>query len=611
LRWISQGYDIPFLRGGGEPPPWEQHNRKGAEEYAFFLEETLPELVRVGAVRPVAERPHGVSPLNVVPKSTEGKYWLILDLRFLNEHLAEFTFTMETLSRRRHGFERNDWMFNLDLQSGYFHVPVREEDQKYLGFQWGGQYYVFCVLPFGLSSAPLAFTKVMKQLANHWRRQGIRLLVYLDDWCFMHQSREEAAALLHKILFEMDAAGLLINKEKSVLIPAQRVKLLGFWIDSVEGSFRIPHERKAKILEHVEELSQGRSTGARRLASTAGRIMSCSLALGPATRIFTRDMYQCIESRNTWRGEVRLTAGVREEAALWMRVLEAWDGAAIRPTEIQTPIVLRVDASDSGWGGWREGPQQLEAHELFTEDEAATSSTHREMLGLERLLKVEEADRCRANDQLKDTLVFTDSFNTHLICDHGSSKPDLNEIAKRVFLFCVERSIRLEVRWVPREENIRADELSKLVSSGDWYLRKEWFQHLDHLWGPHTIDRMAKRSNAQVAVFNSKWHCNGSAAVDSFTQDWRGEVNWVCPNFHHVERVLVHARSCKATITVVVPVWKAAPWWGILCQAHQWTAVVQGHCILPEKAFVAEHASAMLGNDPCGFEVVALHLSFA
>ena len=120
LRWISQGYDIPFLRGGGEPPPWEQHNRKGAEEYAFFLEETLPELVRVGAVRPVAERPHGVSPLNVVPKSTEGKYRLILDLRFLNEHLAEFTFTMETLSRRRHGFERNDWIFNLDLQSGYF-----------------------------------------------------------------------------------------------------------------------------------------------------------------------------------------------------------------------------------------------------------------------------------------------------------------------------------------------------------------------------------------------------------------------------------------------------------------------------------------------------------
>ena len=57
---------------------------------------------------------------------------------------------------------------------------------------------------------------------------------------------------MQKILFEMDAAGLLIKNEKSLLIPAQRVKLLSFWIDSVEGSFRIPHATKAKILEHVE-----------------------------------------------------------------------------------------------------------------------------------------------------------------------------------------------------------------------------------------------------------------------------------------------------------------------------------------------------------------------
>ena len=121
-------------------------------------------------------------------------------------------------ARRRHGrgFRRGDWLFSIDLESGYYHISIKEEHCKFLGFQWGGKFFEFRVLPFGLSSAPFAFTKVMKQLANFWRTDGIRLMVYLDDWCFMAESVEEAERLVTLITAQMKTTGLLINAGKSV-----------------------------------------------------------------------------------------------------------------------------------------------------------------------------------------------------------------------------------------------------------------------------------------------------------------------------------------------------------------------------------------------------------
>ena len=36
-------------------------------------------------------------------------------------------------------------------------------------------------MPFGLSTGPYIFTKVMRPLVKHWRSQAYRIVVYLDD----------------------------------------------------------------------------------------------------------------------------------------------------------------------------------------------------------------------------------------------------------------------------------------------------------------------------------------------------------------------------------------------------------------------------------------------
>ena len=55
----------------------------------------------------------------------------------------------------------------------------------FLGFSWvvNGvrKFFVFTVLPFGLSSAPYIFTKVVRVLVRYWRSHAVRITVYLDD----------------------------------------------------------------------------------------------------------------------------------------------------------------------------------------------------------------------------------------------------------------------------------------------------------------------------------------------------------------------------------------------------------------------------------------------
>ena len=81
--------------------------------------------------------------------------------------------------------EKGHFMFSFDIRSGYHHVLIFPPHQSFLGFSWfykvKNRYFYFRVLPFGLSSAPYIFTKLLRPLVAYWRQQGIHIVVYLHD----------------------------------------------------------------------------------------------------------------------------------------------------------------------------------------------------------------------------------------------------------------------------------------------------------------------------------------------------------------------------------------------------------------------------------------------
>lgn len=62
-------------------------------------------------------------------------------------------------------------------------MEIFPSHQSFLGFSWPfkgkTRYFCFRVIPFGLSSAPYIFTKLVRPLVSHWKSQNIGSLFTL------------------------------------------------------------------------------------------------------------------------------------------------------------------------------------------------------------------------------------------------------------------------------------------------------------------------------------------------------------------------------------------------------------------------------------------------
>jgi hypothetical protein len=123
------------------------------------VQQSVEELLSNGCIRAVPGMPCICSPLSVVENSV-GKNRLVINLRHLNRFLWKQRFKYEDLRVAMSLSEKGYYLFSFDLKSGYHHIDIAEQHCKYLGFAWQQSFYVFTVLPFGLSTACYIFTKV-------------------------------------------------------------------------------------------------------------------------------------------------------------------------------------------------------------------------------------------------------------------------------------------------------------------------------------------------------------------------------------------------------------------------------------------------------------------
>jgi hypothetical protein len=350
LSIISTGYQLPWISGPPSSPHFQQ-NHPSAFEFASFTTEAVQQLVATGAALPVSFRPFVVSPMGVVPKGID-KLRLILDLRFINSLIQVPSFKYESIREVSQLAQPRDLFFLVDLKSGYHHIDIAPEDWQYLGFEWMGQYYVFCQLPFGLATACFVFSKVMKQLVQLWRKLGIRLIPYIDDFLFICSSASEFAAVQSRVLSDFAKAGFVLSIDKCQLQPSHVIQFLGFVIDSLHGVFHLTALRKAKLQEAVAAcLASPTRISAKLVARTTGLITSLSLVTGSLSGLFSRFLHRALNTRNSWRASVSLDEPALGELRFWQSSLSKFSTRAIWPAHSLIRVV-HYDAGADGWGGF-------------------------------------------------------------------------------------------------------------------------------------------------------------------------------------------------------------------------------------------------------------------
>ena len=73
------------------------------------------------------------------------------------------------------------WTTSLDLMDAYFHIPIAPSFRKCLRFVSDNAVYQFRTLPFGISTAPLVFTRVFQTVIAHLHTLSVQIHSYLDD----------------------------------------------------------------------------------------------------------------------------------------------------------------------------------------------------------------------------------------------------------------------------------------------------------------------------------------------------------------------------------------------------------------------------------------------
>ena len=116
---------------------------------------------------------------------------------------------------------------------------------------------------------------------------------------------------------------------------------------------------------------------------------------------------------------------------------------------------------------------------------------------------------------------YTESQAAAKIVHVGSMKPDLHKLAIKIFGAFLRREIKLEIQWIPRTENEKADFISRLIDVDDWQLTESFFATLEGACGPYSVDCMAAFYNAKVETVFSRFWNPGSASVDLFFFSFR------------------------------------------------------------------------------------------
>ena len=540
----------------------------------------------------------------------KGKKRLVINLRHLNQYLWKTSFKYEDLRTLMQILTPSDFVFTSDLKSGYHHLDIFPQHWQYLGFTWdmgsGNKYFTFTVLPFGLSTACYAFTKLMRPLIRHWRGMGIRAVMYIDGIVAVdgELKAQEVSMAIQK---DLQDAGFITNIEKSDWVPRRFATWLGFDINLESAQLVVPKSKVEALQRHIQQALSNNLISARNIARITGQVISMSLALGPIARFMTRGLYALLNSRYSWCHMLRVSLEAALELQFWLFNLESYNGQSIWHSPSAVRLVYS-DASNSGYGGYiiQYGPQI--AHGQWSPEEATQSSTWRELCGVQRVL--ESIAGSLKNERLR---WFTDNQNVVRILTVGSKKPQLQTLALNILSVCLGNQIRLEPEWLPREENSQADLISRIIDYDDWRLDPLVFADLDKRWGPHTIDRFADTYNRQIPRFNSRFLSPGSEAVDAFTCNWGEETNWWCPPIHLITRVLQHARKTKAHGTLIVPCWHSAPFWPVLFpDGNKPADFVQKVLELPQQEglFIPQRSGAVLFKGVPSTKVLAMYISF-
>ena len=206
-------------------------------------QQQVKEMLRDEVIRPSTSP--WASPV-VMVKKKDGTMRFCVDFRKMNDATIKDAHPLPRIDDTLESLHGAQYFTTLDLKSGYWQVPIKEEDKEKTAFcTSSGQLYEFNQLPFGLCNAPATFSRLMdRTLAGlAWNI----CLYYLDDIIVFSSTWAEHLERLRAVFERLQRANLKLGARKCHLA-AREVSFLGYRV-TPEGL-----EPEPRLMEAISKL---------------------------------------------------------------------------------------------------------------------------------------------------------------------------------------------------------------------------------------------------------------------------------------------------------------------------------------------------------------------
>ena len=274
---------------------------------------------------------------------------------------------MESLNHAVRMMTPNCYMASIDFAHGYYSVPVHEDFQKYLKFEFQGDYFKFTVFPNGLACCARMFTKFLKPAYAHLRLQGFESVSFIDDSWLNGPSYEECQSNVVASCTLFQKLGFIIHPQKSVLIPVQDMLFRIFVLNSVSMTVKLTPEKVQHISLMCPKLLGNAKPSIQFVSEIIGLLISALPGVG-----FGQLHYRSLEiDRNNalklhsdnYKRKMCISTESKADLQWWIDVgvhspvhihLQWWIDVGVHSpvhiTQDKPSIRVQCDESNTGWG---------------------------------------------------------------------------------------------------------------------------------------------------------------------------------------------------------------------------------------------------------------------
>ncbi|KAJ5904837.1 uncharacterized protein N7473_001753 [Penicillium subrubescens] len=447
----------------------------------------LAEDLNLGRIR-LASRPSFVSPLGLVPKH-DGGWRRIHDLSWppgqgLNQGIPDSWsaieyMTIDAIYEQVTQAGPGCTIIKRDIKDAFRIVPVAEDNQHPLAFQWNDSTYVECCLPFGLATAPFLFNLFAEAL--HWILQCLLPLFYINHYLddFIAITRSPSVS---------DPTGPFDEVYNGVTdylrIPRNTIKdqqgtcvtVLGIQIDSIAMEARLPPGKLCRATLDAAAALNAASLSLKQTERLTGSLAFCSrvVRLG-RTRLQSLYTFQAAfpHGRSARR---RISHEVRDDLEWWRDSLSLFNGVLLIDPCRRSITHLYTDASNTGQGlfffsskstsdCWLAHCHQLHpsnAASLALAQDAHAHQVAHAHINTQEVDAILQGFLLFSHHWLHHTLVIhTDSSTAYTGLSKGFLHGPPNAPLKSLLILAAARDIQIVPHWLPSGENTLADALSR------------------------------------------------------------------------------------------------------------------------------------------------------